>query len=405
MHVIAAASTRIPIALWTSMLSVWKRPGLPPLHSPIIPGKGWSGSRIGIEWAWLKFRAGKWVAIQRNRLQRRGTDRISVLRSLSERVGFPFDQEAVRFDWLVPFTFRSLPVLSFNALELEFPHQPHPSCRYVGPVLALDRPTPAWSAASAKRLGELFAAREADGRRSLIYCSFGAWHKGDDLDFLRRVVDAVSRHPDLGSGRGSRGTVRGRRISGAFPTTFTCSSGRPNSRPWHTPMWRFTMPASAVSTSAWRRVCRCWSIPLRFSTSRATPPVSNTTASARLEIGSRTPRKRSRGASNGCSARRVPEMPSEECRLSSRATRDNTEPCQPSRSFSTTAATSGIVVVSSPSVAADEDGRLGDLMLRGAQSVEAVYRLVLDGLATIRAAPYDRPRPFRHPQLRVRPDR
>ena len=196
MHVIAAASTRIPIARWPSMLSVWKRPGLPPLHSPIIPGQGWSGSTIGIEWAWLKFRAGKWLAIQRNRLQRRGTDRISVLRSLSERVGFPFDQEAARFDWLVPFTFRSLPVLSFNALELEFPHKPHPNCRYVGPVLALDRPTPAWSAASANRLGEIFAAREADDRRSLIYCSFGAWHKGDDLDFLRRVVDAVSRHPD-----------------------------------------------------------------------------------------------------------------------------------------------------------------------------------------------------------------
>lgn len=194
-HVMAATAARVNVALWTSMLSVWKRPGLPPLHTSITPEDGWRGSRAGIEWAWLRFRLAKWFANQRRIIMRRGADRISVLRVVAANAGFPFGTEASIYDWLIPFTYRTLPVLSFNALELEFPHDPAPNCSYVGPVLSTGgRPTPDELAAA--RLRELYERRRTGASAALIYCGFGAWHKGDDAGFLRGVMYAVGSHPE-----------------------------------------------------------------------------------------------------------------------------------------------------------------------------------------------------------------
>lgn len=183
------------VALWTSMMSLWKRPGLPPLHTGIIPGSGWRGSALGIEAAWLEFRVGKWIGNTRRRLERAGVDRISVLRTLAAQTGFPFDEEARLYDWLVPCTFRTMPVLSFNALEMEFPHVPASNCRYVGPVVDRRSRPPGEETETSSRLADLVARRRRGEADALIYCSFGAWHKGDDAGFIRRVAAAVApRH-------------------------------------------------------------------------------------------------------------------------------------------------------------------------------------------------------------------
>lgn len=197
-HIMAAYSSGVPTALWTTMLSLWKRPGLPPLGSSIIAGRGWQGGRLGLELAWLRFRTWKWLRIQRLRITRLGTDQISVLRRVAERLGFPFRATTDLWQWLIPCVYPPLPTLSFNAFSLEFPHEPHPSFRYVGPMLNPDRHKPVGVAEEAYRgrLDEILRRRRTDAQRRLIYCSFGAWHKGNDLDLIGRVVSAAASRPE-----------------------------------------------------------------------------------------------------------------------------------------------------------------------------------------------------------------
>lgn len=198
-HVMVAHGAGLNVVLWTSMLSLWKRPGLPPLGSPIVVGRGAAGSRLGVEWAWLRFRVWKWLRRQRLRITRVGEDQISVMRTVAAMAGFPFRGEADLGQWLVPFTFRSLPLVTFNAAEIEFPHDPPPMCTYAGPVLPGEsrRAHPDIEAGTARqRLDELVARRRRGDAGTLVYCAFGAWHKGDDRPFLERVLRAVERHPD-----------------------------------------------------------------------------------------------------------------------------------------------------------------------------------------------------------------
>ncbi len=204
-EVMAAYAVGTRLALWTTLFSVWKRPGLPPLHRTIIPGTGWSGSRLGIEWAWLRYRTGRSLGRWRRRLTAKGKDRIGRLRQVAETTGFPFDEEVMLHDWLVPFTFRNIPVLVCNTLELEFPHEPHPAARYVGPVLVTPPQGTGTDDDNAK-LQRLFERRRNGETEALVYCAFGAWHKGDDEPFLRRVFAAAELSPswDFVVGLGAR---------------------------------------------------------------------------------------------------------------------------------------------------------------------------------------------------------
>lgn len=198
-HIMAACALPSPVVVWTSMLALWKRRGVPPLGSGVMPGAGWRGSRLGIEWTWLVFRAQKWLRRQRLRITRLGEDQMSVLRTVAADTGFSLREQVDVNQWLIPFTYRKLPTISFNARELEFPHDPPPHCSYAGPVLPGNgtRAHPDVDQAETRRaLQELFARRRNGESQALVYCSFGAWHKGDDRAFLRRILDAVGTHPE-----------------------------------------------------------------------------------------------------------------------------------------------------------------------------------------------------------------
>ncbi len=194
-EVIAAHATGARLALWTSLFSVWKRPGLPPLHRDIVPGAGLRGTRAGIEWAWLRYRTGRSLGRLRRRVQSRGNDRISRLRSVAEATGFPFDTEAMLHEWLVPFAYRTLPILVFNTTALEFPHDHHPTTRYTGPILS---PIPSSDelGETGLRLADLYERRPRSASAALVYCAFGAWHRDDDRPFLRRILAAAVSRPD-----------------------------------------------------------------------------------------------------------------------------------------------------------------------------------------------------------------
>ncbi len=195
MHVLIAVGSGRRVATFTSLLSVWKERGLPPLHKPVIPGKGLAGSDLGIEYLWAKFRIGRLIGRWNSWRSRGGPDRLAIIKSVAELMGVPHSQLDGR-QWLIPVVFPELPMLSLNAAELEFPHRAKHDLRYTGPMLNPRRDEPTDPTTRA-RLEAIYAGRYSGDIPTLVYASFGAWDKGDDRGFIERLFSAVAPRPDL----------------------------------------------------------------------------------------------------------------------------------------------------------------------------------------------------------------
>ena len=189
-QVIAASACGLPMALLNTFVSIWRRPGLPPPHRLVLPGVGVKGSRPGIWLLWRALRLRKQWRAWSQWARRIGCDRLSLLRRLAEGSGFDFRRDTDFSQWLMPFTYRRLPVLSLHAREFEFPHQPPAGVRYVGPMVLENRGDDRLDAAARARLEAIFERRR-EGERALIYAGFGSFLT-TDLDFLRRLAAAVA---------------------------------------------------------------------------------------------------------------------------------------------------------------------------------------------------------------------
>lgn len=200
-QVVVAKGLGLRVALLSDQLSLYRRPGLPPLHVDVAPGEGWRGGRVGLPLLWWRFLAWKWARFQLLRMLSAGRDELSVLFETARRVDWDLRREIQLYQWSTPLTWKRLPVLTLNALELEFPHRPPSNVEYVGPVL--NTRTGAVPTEMEQQLRPFLAGSP---ERRLIYGGFGAYHEGDELDFLRRVVDAVATEPswDLVIGLGGR---------------------------------------------------------------------------------------------------------------------------------------------------------------------------------------------------------
>lgn len=204
-HIMAAVDAGFAVGLLCQFLSVWRRPHVPPIHTSIVPGKSWRGSRLGIELSWLQYRWRKWQEMQRERWRRVGCDRVSILRCYAKRIGYRYhlgwDQ------WLVPYPHNNLPILCLNARELDFPHAPHPTMRYVGPMVQPHRPQLQVSEQAQDEITHFLSCRSPN--RLLIYCSCSTFVQGN-VRFLQRVIAAVAAQPqwDLVLGLGGRLPVR-----------------------------------------------------------------------------------------------------------------------------------------------------------------------------------------------------
>ena len=194
-HIIAASALGARVALLNSFVSLWRQPGVPPPHTLARPGRGWTGTRGGASLLWLALRLRKRYKVWSERVRRIGCDRVSVFRNLAGAVGFAFEQDTDDSQWLIPFTYRRLPVLSLHALEFEFTHTPPTHVRFVGPMVLgsrIDRPE---AVADRDRLDAILARRgETGGDRRLIYAGFGSV-LSTDLAFLRRLVGIVEQRP------------------------------------------------------------------------------------------------------------------------------------------------------------------------------------------------------------------
>jgi UDP:flavonoid glycosyltransferase YjiC (YdhE family) len=195
-HIIAASSTAVPLAVMNSFCSIWKHPGLPPPHCFARPGAGWRGTRIGSSMLWLALGLRKRHRAWMQKVRRIGCDRLSVLCQLADWAGFDLRREADDSQWLIPFTYRTLPALSLHALEFEFPHRPFPHVRYVGPMVLENRKDTAMVPAERQRLeGVLERHRQESGASTLIYAGFGSV-LSTERELLDQLVRTVANRPD-----------------------------------------------------------------------------------------------------------------------------------------------------------------------------------------------------------------
>ena len=194
-HIIAAASTGVRVALLNSFASIWRQPGVPPPHHMARPGVGWRGSRIGASLLWSNLALRRWRRRQAALVRQVGCDRVSVLQHLARDAGFDFSGETDRRQWLMPFTYRRIPVLSLHALEFEFSDRPPAHVHYVGPMILRDRPDRPLSEADGQRLDAIIARRrDSPGGRRLVYASFGSTMTAD-VALLRRLAGIVADRP------------------------------------------------------------------------------------------------------------------------------------------------------------------------------------------------------------------
>ena len=201
-HIMAAVTGQFSVALLCQFLSVWKRPNLSPIHTCVVPGKGLSGQPLAIKWSWWRYGWSKGWEFQRERWRRMGIDRISILRCYARQIGYPWRSQ--RDQWLVPYPHGALPILCFNALQLDFPHDPPPFVNYVGPMVLEHRQESRVEPSTAAALAQLFEQHKSS-ERSLIYCACSTFVKGDQ-PFLQRLIEAVSVFPqwDLVLGLGGK---------------------------------------------------------------------------------------------------------------------------------------------------------------------------------------------------------
>ncbi len=203
--VIATAASRIPTLLPIVWFSVFRRAGLPPMHTTLMPDGSRRRLRIALSWWRLRFATVNGELQDRVRRAVRGeifrpvtydTFDVDDLRAVAKARGFAIGRETDRSHWLRPYVYSHLPLLCFNAWEMELPQERWPTVHYVGPMVRLDRREVLVDPDSAERWRQFKQRRRLAGsERPLVYCSLGSFWSMD-RQFLRRVIDVFERRPE-----------------------------------------------------------------------------------------------------------------------------------------------------------------------------------------------------------------
>lgn len=194
-QVIIACSAGRDVALLNTFVSMWRLPGMPPPHCFVIPGSGFWGSAAGIFLLWSAASVRKAVGRWRHKVRAVGCDRVSVLRRLAARHGFDFRRRVDFRQWLKPFTYRGLPVLSLHALEFEFPHRPPAAVHYLGPQVPSARSDASADDPEMQQIRRIIEAVDRDTERTLVYVGFGSFFTVDSA-LLSRLMEALGRRDE-----------------------------------------------------------------------------------------------------------------------------------------------------------------------------------------------------------------
>lgn len=229
--IIVSARLGIPSAVAIFWFSVFRRPGLPPLHTSLKPGASWR-ERTAIRFAWWRTAVGAVAAEWRTRF---GPARFSRavqpvpyntvdahdLRAVARSRGFDLGRETTRWQWLRPYMYTRMPVICYNAKEMDLPHTQDSRLHYVGPMVAPSlggRPIPEEAALRWEQLKHR-RATESESRRPLIYCSVGTFQAGHagDRSFLQQVLQVFDRRPDWDLVIGLGGKLKAEELSPVPP--------------------------------------------------------------------------------------------------------------------------------------------------------------------------------------------
>jgi len=189
-YIISSKSIGYKVILLSQWFTMWEADGVPPLQSNIIPNEY---NHANIRRLWQQTRRDRRKMIWRQKIRSLFTDRASVLEMYARRAGFPV-RELLRYQWPAPFGYRTLPVLSMTAWELEFPHTPRPNLYYIGPMVYAQRKDTKTTMQTKERLRQIFEEKKQNGH-ALIYCSFTTMRASDNA-FADKIIEAVAKHPD-----------------------------------------------------------------------------------------------------------------------------------------------------------------------------------------------------------------
>jgi len=189
-YIISSISNDYKVVLLSPWFTVWEAEGVPTLQSNIIPNEN---NHADIRQLWQQTRRERRKMIWRKKLLSLFADRGSMLEMYARKVGFPM-QELLRYQWPAPFGYRTLPVLSMTAWELEFPHTPRPNLHYIGPMVYAQRKDTKTTVQTKERLQAIFEEKKQNGQQ-LIYCSFTTMRASDGY-FSEKIIKAVAERPD-----------------------------------------------------------------------------------------------------------------------------------------------------------------------------------------------------------------
>ncbi len=208
-HFAVIATSRSGVATLLTMFwfNTFKQPGIPPPNTMMMPGRRWH-RRLAIHGAWLWLRMASIGCKWRQRIGRRGlgsllrpiaygTNRYHELKAVARYRSYNLRFETDRSQWLRPYMYRRLPILCFNAWEMEFPHNKHPSLHYVGPMIGEHRTETHADFASSAKWKRFKHDHQVNKKpcKPLVYCSLGSFWS-TDMALLRRILQVFSRRTE-----------------------------------------------------------------------------------------------------------------------------------------------------------------------------------------------------------------
>jgi UDP:flavonoid glycosyltransferase YjiC (YdhE family) len=191
--IIATSRLDVPRVLVNWFLDVDFVRGVPPLSTTLQidrhPSRAINAAigrcrRENRKWRW-RLRWSKEGIGRRLRAMRYDTVDPQALRALGRVKGVAIEQETDAHQWLRPWTYVRLPIMTLNLAELDFPHDFPANVRFVGPQVS-DAATCVSSEVS-----------DFVDRRSgpLVYCSLGTYFR-QKTDLIERIVAVFAARED-----------------------------------------------------------------------------------------------------------------------------------------------------------------------------------------------------------------
>ncbi|MFK7803705.1 MAG: glycosyltransferase, partial [Anaerolineae bacterium] len=141
-------------------------------------------------WTTLRIRNAKeW-------LKNGGISRLAVYKAYAKKHGVSFSKIATPYMWLLPFTFKSLPIVTSVPQELDLPHDKPANFHYLGPIIDINRPEPAADADELNELEKILNSPQIQSKeKHLIYASTSSIFE-PDIPFFKKLIRALELKPE-----------------------------------------------------------------------------------------------------------------------------------------------------------------------------------------------------------------